>query len=188
MATKKRTANPRITPKRTAKKTAKKTPKKTVKKSTQKLSKKVLAALAFEKRSKAAKKGWKNHRRNEKHTAVILDVAKENRKTIRKLKQPKLTNKEKDALIAEQAAALAHVKDELEIMERLSHFVPAEALENLHRDGTLALFPSALRHLENSQTLWERLENAVNKHEEAVSIAKEFDVSVQEVYTLWYSP
>ena len=66
--------------------------------------------------------------------------------------------------------------------------------ELLHRDGTIALKPSRLRHLgQETNVLLKILKKAMKKGEQEFTlaanlIATQYEVAVREVYTLWYSP
>lgn len=154
----------------------KKTAKKPVRRSAPKkpkVSKKSHAALAkkeFLRRSRAAKLG--HQRRREKKvpaTATARELAAEER-----------------ARTAEEA--LAAIVD-----ERDKNVVTAEALRFLRRDGSAAVQKSYLRHLVDSYSMSDRLQAASEISDaaldaEARKIRKEYDVSLQEVYTLFFSP
>lgn len=73
-------------------------------------------------------------------------------------------------------------------------FVKAEPLEQLHRDGTLAMFPSILRHLGSvTDNLFGRLEKAFETggysklQRVATTISRQTSTPIKEVYTLYYS-
>lgn len=75
-------------------------------------------------------------------------------------------------------------------------FVAGEDIENLHRDGSVAVYPSTLRHVpqKDFDSIMQRLQKAGmvptsrSFQNEAEDIAEEYDVPIKEVYTLWLSP
>jgi vacuolar-type H+-ATPase subunit I/STV1 len=76
---------------------------------------------------------------------------------------------------------------------QFKNFVRGEEIQWLHRDGSNASHPTILRHLEETDSLLERLKaanelGADKLNDEIYKIAKEYDVMPKEVYTLWESP
>ena len=123
-------------------------------------------------RSKAALKGWQTRRINQ------LEAVK-------KTPKKKLSSKQ---IIAQQAAMIADLQKQI-----TEKWVPSSEDRDLHRDGTIALFPSALRHIPDADKLIRRMEKARKKGENemrsmARRIAYEYDSPLAEVYTLFMSP
>ena len=134
-------------------------------------------------RSKAAKKGWQTRRvRLLEDAQIAVQVVKAKKKTTAKSKaSAKKTIKELNAIIADLKKQIAE------------KWVPSSEDHMLHRDGTVAQYPSNLRHLKEAPTLIEALKNAERKSPAALRnvamyIAELYDVPMQEVYTLLFSP
>jgi len=93
---------------------------------------------------------------------------------------------QKEAAAKAADEALAAIKE----MENQKNWEHAQ-IAMIRSDGSLAKQPSILRHLGDAQSLYDRLVAADAKGNlDAVArkIRKEQDVSLQEVYTLFYSP
>lgn len=124
-------------------------------------------------RSKAALKGWQTRRINQ------LEA-------VRATPKKKLTSKQ---IIAEQAEMIAKLQKEIS-----EKWVPSSEDAYLHRDGTIALYPSILRHYPTADNMIRRMKNAERKGGEiglrnmARKIAYEQDAPIAEVYTLFMSP
>lgn len=84
-------------------------------------------------------------------------------------------------------------KEQLDFDLQFADFVRGEPLEFLHRDGTVAINPTILRHLDITDSLLDRLGIAYKMgpdefDNEARRISLEQDVELREIYTLWESP
>lgn len=87
------------------------------------------------------------------------------------------------------------LKLDIERSDRFKGFVRSEPLEQLHKDGTLAAFPTFLRHLGTlTDRFQKRLERAFGTggfsklQRVAMNINQETSTPIREVYTLYYSP
>lgn len=161
-------------------------------------SKKASEAAIFAKRSKAAKKGWRKRRKaGTSQKKAIANVNKKLRKSKKEL-SPELrklipTKKEIDALsledmkklVVKQAKRLAGVID-------TDDWVDAMPEEYLNRDRTVALMPSRARHMGvDTDIMYDALNDAYGTElfdGLAYEFAEEFDLPVQEIYTLFFSP
>lgn len=142
-------------------------------------------------RSRAAKKGWKTRKApavqlKRKKKVLVKKKAKKGsrKKPLGRKSISKISNKEKDRIIAD-------LQDQLKLERMFKTYVHAEPLANLRRDGTIAVMPSILRHYFNAQDLHERLVAAKKRGDleyEANKISANYDVPIQEVYTLLFSP
>ena len=179
------------------------------KKKKKKLTEKQLFAI----RSKANKRGWK--------TKKLVGKLKDNSKKLTRLSKIRREIAKLEAQVEEEGirtaedrvtlAKLSRKRDEeTEIRRRLEDlekkiaeqvefdlkfkdFVRAEPLEWTHRDGTVAVQPSMLRHLDITEVLYERLmvakELGIDEYDaECRSIAEETGFELREVYTLGESP
>lgn len=76
------------------------------------------------------------------------------------------------------------------VIARLATFIEVTSYKK--QDGSEGLFPSRLRHIEDSEDIKKRLAEHLFAteawNEEAKKIAREYDVWTREVYTLFYSP
>jgi hypothetical protein len=154
--------------------------------------------------------GWDTRRRNQiaREQKLLETAAKVLKKKPRKRKKPNpgiTPEKLKEMLLEERTA---REKAEARIMEIYQHdarmadiaeltqdWVPTRIgmPEMLKSDMTLALHPSRLRHVEETLLLQEKLREAKEKGEYEFidmcdSMAMFYDIPVQEVYTLHYSP
>jgi hypothetical protein len=141
-----------------------------------------IEALKKAVRSEAAKRGHQKR----KQTPATSDKAR-----IAELERELASQKEAAAKAADEASkaadrALAAIK-EMENQRQWEH----DQLAMIRSDGSAAKQPSILRHVDDAQSLYDRLVAADAKgtlDAEARKIRKEQDVSIQEVYTLFYSP
>lgn len=169
----------------------------------------------FERRSAAAKKGWRKRKTREKREGLKQSI----RNTTTKLENvgapvpkpkapktpkapkaetaPKRPKKPTIKELQEQNAALVEKLKELEkkttIADLTKGWVPAAELEWRHRNGTVAINPTFLRHLKETDKLLEALEDARDHgkrrlRDTATQIADHYDIPLREVYTLLYSP
>ncbi len=153
--------------------------------------------------------GWDTRRRNliereEKliDTAVLVTGKKRKRKrldnsriTPDKLKEMLLQERSErerlEAYIADRAEVAA---SQMDAIEKTYDWLPTRfgSPERLHRDMTLALHPSRLRHLDEAPELFEKLDAAKKKGEYYFidmcdSMAEFYSVPLAEVYTLFFS-
>lgn len=124
-------------------------------------------------RSEAAKKGWQTRRINLLQLAKVTKPKKSNKKLT--------SHAEKDLLI-ERLQKLVTEK-----------WVHAAEDEMLHRDGSLAVQPSRLRHWKDADGLRKSMqeERAIGELRLAAFVqywADEWDIPAQEFYTLLMSP
>ncbi len=147
----------------------------------------------WQNRSKASKKAWKTR----KDSAIRVKIVEAAGAPIRGLKveiPEGLTYKQLEAMLRESERRRLGVEAQLaaEILTR--DFVDSEDVERLHKDMTIALMPSRLRHMGAVTDEMEKmLKKARHKGERALrKQAKEyasfFNVPLREVYTLFFSP
>lgn len=160
------------------------------------------AANTFAKRSKAAKKGWATRRKNA--------VKKEVKKAAKRVKNAQLglppeqrtnsrvsvegkTKRELEEMVRERDRQL----EIYQLTEEWVNAMPDEYLSAV--DDHITLEPSRARHLGDlTRQAWERMraawEDATENFDDAVyDITNWFaenghEMSVREVYTLWFSP
>lgn len=144
----------------------------------------------FKIRSDAAKRGHETRKLVKDLHKAAYQIAKATKKA-----KDQNTKDRESRLEAELEEERRHNKElEKKVAEmiefdlKFSHFVRGEPLANLHRDGTIAVQPTLLRHLDITDQLLDRLRMASDFDNEANLIADEMDVPVREVYTLWESP
>jgi hypothetical protein len=154
--------------------------------------------------------GWNTRRRNliAREQKLIETAAKVLDKKPRKRKKPNpgiTPEKLKEMLLEERAArerAEARIAEiyrrealMVDVAELTRDWVPTRIghPEMLKSDMTLALHPSRLRHVEETLLLQEKLKEAKEKGEYEFidmcdSMAAFYDIPIQEVYTLYWSP
>lgn len=148
------------------------------------------AYQTYKKRSAASKLAWKVR----KQTQMMQRIDRANTAPIHGLKRPKLppvpaglTPEELHWRMVEAEARLA-----MEILTR--GFVDDMELSKLRKNMAIALEPSRLRHLGAVTDEMEKmLKRASRKgkralRKQAKQYAEYFDVSLREVYTLFFSP
>ncbi len=124
----------------------------------------------------------------------------------KQLKEQKITHDQvisaSDRLLTKLMQQQAATEKQLEQRVKFEGFVPALDAQWLHgwagkegsrKHGTIALTPSSLRHLEESESLWEILDkyragDPNELREYAEYVAEQYDVDVKEVYNFIYSP
>lgn len=170
-------------------------------------------------RSKAAKKGWETRRANEARVKLKATQRKARnaekvfgmppKKPGKKLGKGKKAGKRKptlDELEREKQKLDRKIekfwKDDYDsITEKVSRneeistegWEHTRPLEWLHQDGTLAVFPSTVRHLPNANLIRDDLVEAQAIGELTLKsfiyqLAEQLECNVRELYTLLYSP
>ncbi len=144
----------------------------------------------WKKRSDASKAGWAG-RTKEGIKARIAGAEA----PIRGLGKPKVKHSDTKGLSLEQLEQrLANVEATLAMEIHTRGWVDSNEIEKLHKDMTVALMPSRLRHLGPLTDAMERmLKKAFKKGKRALrkqarEYAEFFDVPLREVYTLFFSP
>lgn len=150
----------------------------------------------FDKRSKAAKKGWATRRKNavkkrasnnqRKLKNAQLALPKKKRKAPAKARVAGKTKKELLAIVREQEKQIAR-------LELTKDWVDAMPPEYLSRDGHITVQPSLARHDRDYDVMRERLEQAYDANDgsfdsEVYEMAAEYDYEVREIYTMFWSP
>lgn len=108
------------------------------------------------------------------------------RKKRHKPKSVRITARER-ALRAE----LKKTKERLRVAEETYGFVPAHDIEFLHRDGTVAKNPSIHRHRFTQaefKKLHKKIGKALGKNIRMLELSREYEIPIQELYTLFHSP
>jgi hypothetical protein len=163
---------------------------------------------AWKKRSQASKEGWKKREAagdtvravESRLRAQILEFIerteerdrKLNKESIRKGRSPKI-------IIPEPLPKKPSLEQIVERAKYHSDNIPfagwVDAVDDdyLHKDRTLALMPSRLRHQPLTPVWEEILERAGKKGNKALKrqaevIAEMYEVDLKEVYTLFFSP
>jgi hypothetical protein len=183
-----------------------------------KKTKKVRHTKEWLRRSAAAKKGVITRKRNEKIAKRLLELAakvKEAKANARKRAQRrkaqgkpkvkakpkkrtvkrkgKLPSKVNRKLISRLIDENASLKKQLEQQRFFDSLVDVLPLEWLHEDMSIALYPSSLRHHEDTQHIRGILKIAESKGKKELRraariIANSYEVPLREVYTLHLSP
>lgn len=127
-------------------------------------------------RAEAARLGWERKRERE---AIQQEAA--------------ATAKSKTLTHDEMVVRIKQLEEEAEFLRAQATFVPTRPKDFLRQDGTLAVQPSALRHIDQADDLYKALHKARRKSKiELDRLAHEmadfYDVDIREVYTLFYSP
>jgi hypothetical protein len=150
----------------------------------------------FKKRSIAARKGWRKRklkelpakiRREQKllANAAVITGKKSN---------PRIETRGKTVKQLEKLLKASEKKrKKLEQQLATSEYVDSRPLSLLKRDMTIAVEPSALRHLDERDTLLKVLKNSKKAGQiifdkKAAEIAELYDIPIREVYTLYWSP
>lgn len=154
----------------------------------------------WKKRSRASKKGWETRRKKQlfkkeisKQTTLIRNAKKgvKKKKVISAL--PKIQKKKK-ANVEELESIIDLQRQQIEILTLTKDWVHAMPPEFLHKNGTIALYPSRARHYGKLTDEMMRILRKANKKgnsefNRAVSfLAGHFNLPMREIYTLWYSP
>ena len=145
------------------------------------------------KKSAAAKRGWATRRKKSKliatikKTTKIIRVVKKGAK-----KKPKTRFPTKNKTIDELQDIIKRQQQTIELLKESKGWVHAMPTEFLHKDGTIALEPSRLRHLGKHTTAIRQFLTKEDKRGNLASavntVAGAYHVPIREVYTLWYSP
>lgn len=168
------------------------------------MSKKRKTALQ-KRRTIAAKKGWATRRlralpavarveRKLTDNARIVVGKKPRKRPDRRRKgaNPRI-GESKDETIERLQREIAYERSERIALEETKNFVHTKKPEFLHEDWTLAVMPSRLRHRAETAEIRKALLKAEKRGEAFTEefyrqIAEFYDVEVQEVYTLRWSP
>lgn len=154
----------------------------------------------FARRSRAAKKGWANRRKN---SAKV--TARRNQKKIKnaakalpKKKRAKVINSLpklnlEGKTIEELHQIIRMQQQQVDTIIATKNFVNAMPPEYLHDDGTIALEPSRARLNPAKQALLDRMHRAAKISENALDreIVRLSDITgytLKELYTLFHSP
>lgn len=174
--------------------------------------KKSKAQLLYEKRSRAAKKGWDTRRLKEQNKLLakkrsakkVLGIKEKKKPSDKSKKGAKL--KKENARLKQDNDALQKEIDGLKLLAKVKKeeeffkdwpVTSARGIQYLHQDGTLAVSPSRLRfHIDAHHIRQHLLDLASSGHGpdskrfyiESSNIAYNMEVDVQEVYTLFWSP
>jgi hypothetical protein len=157
------------------------------------------AYKAWKKRSDASKEGWRG--RTKKAIAKQINAGEAglaNMASIRGLDGRPLAIPKR---VKTKGLSLAQLEEKLREVETLlvgeiltRGWVDSQDVENLHKDMTVALMPSRLRHLGPLTEAMQRMLNKAFKkgkralRKQAREYAEFFDVPLREVYTLFFSP
>lgn len=169
---------------KTAKREPKKKPKKRIKRTVKPVRKKPVR-----KKKTRVKKPIRRIKRPSKKKVVKKKAVKKSvkRRTVKRRKPVK--RKSRKQLEKE----IQSLRNELRLRKLTKNFVHALSPEWLHRDGTVALQPSRVRHLNEKsyrkllKTLSEALEGDTPGNDLEI-LADMYEVSVRELYTLFFSP
>lgn len=178
-------------------------------------TKKKKPLTAAQRRSAAAKKGWKTRRLKEKNINLLAEI-KQRKSRLRSMEKafhkaalrryeereqqknwrrtPPTNLKEENQTLREENQR--HRENE-KVLREIAHFTATKAPKYLHRDNTLAVMPSELRHVAETFEIERALKREAKKHggpdtagfdEYARKVADFYAVEVAEVYTLFFSP
>ena len=137
----------------------------------------------YKKRSAAARKGWKTKIRNR------IEATHQFRPS-----NPRITDIPENLTVEELRWRLLEAQSLLAMEVLTRGFVDALEVEKLHKNMTIAVMPSRLRHMGALTDVMEKeLKKANRKGEVALKkkareYAEWFDVPLREVYTLFISP
>jgi hypothetical protein len=145
----------------------------------------------WKKRSDASKAGWRGRTKE----GIRERLTNAESVPIRGLGKPKVKYTNTKGMTLEQLEhRLAVVEATLAMEVHTRGWVHSQEAEDLHKDMTIALMPSRLRHLGPLTDAMERmLKKAFKKGKRALrkqarEYAEFFDVPLREVYTLFFSP
>ncbi len=149
-------------------------------------------------RSKASKKGWEKRKEKAipakiKRAETLIDNAKRAKGKTPKPRKPNPRIGTSDKTVAQLKKRLAAAEKKLDELKPFEGWVDAKAPEWLHSDGSIAVKPSRLRHLKETNALRRLLKQAGKKsvnhlYELAVDMSEFYDLPLQEIYTLYWSP
>lgn len=164
-------------------------------------------------RSKASRKGWQKRKKRELPKKISREQKlSDNAKVIRGKSNPRIENEFAGKTVkqlqkmyheAKRDREFAEEKLRVEIMTK--DWVPTHEKSMLRENYSIALEPSRLRHNVDTEELKQKLNDASGGNfgvqamdltrgqrrrlrRTAEEIAENYDVSVREVYTLFYSP
>ena len=111
----------------------------------------------------------------------------------RKPETPEVSYPDKDSVILGLQDAIRRLQETVAEQADQLQWVEAVSPEWRHDNGTIALQPSRLRHLPETPALLKILETADKKgvralEKQAKELARLYEVSLKEVYTLFFSP
>lgn len=145
----------------------------------------------WKKRSDASKAGWRDRTK----AGIKERLANAESSPIHGLGKPKVKHTDTKGMSLEELEYRLKVVEATLAMEiHTRGWVDSNEIENLHKDMTIALMPSRLRHLGPLTDAMERmLKKAFKKGKRALrkqarEYAEFFDVPLREVYTLFFSP
>ncbi len=145
----------------------------------------------WKKRSDASKAGWRSRTKE----GIKERLASAESTPIRGLGKPKVKHTDTKGMTLEELEWRLKVVEATLAMEiHTRGWVDSNEIEKLHKDMTIALMPSRLRHMGPVTDAMEReLKKASKKgrralRKQAREYAEFFDVPLREVYTLFFSP
>lgn len=144
----------------------------------------------FARRSEAAKKGAATRKKRVNNPEYTPEPKKKVKRKKRKGKTTSTVNKKLISRLIDENATL---KKQLEQQRFFDSLVDVLPLEWLHEDMSIALYPSSLRHHEDTQQIRGILKIAESKGKKELRraariIANSYEVPLREVYTLHLSP